>query len=686
MAKGDVLDKLQGHLRSIRRARLDVNAARAEFSGAVTIASRKVLQKQDVSLCRQTFDPVQSVKSKPARTKLARGRLKKVEEEVLVNTFITLDSETAPLEDRRITDRRGRLCTATVRLSDLEEIARPESVLSVELADTVKAPTPALGDGAVAEEGRPRPDLGDARLVEKHGYGRGQSGKPVLVGIIDVGGFDFAHPDFLDPAGESRFVRIWDQGGDVHAPPEGYAYGAEFLQEHLNLALRQAPKVGLPATELEPQSQRERSSHATHVASIAAGNGGICRNAMIAGVLISLPPEDQDRRLSFYDTTRIAHAVDYLFDVGEQVDAGAVVINISLGTNGGAHDDSAAVTRWIDSSLATPGRAVCVAAGNAGQEAPLHPQDLGFLMGRIHTSGRIPATNLERDLHWIVVGDGVEDISENELEIWYGAQDRFAVQLRTPGGEWLGPVKPGEFIENLMLSDRTFVSIYNERYDVANGDNKVSLYLSPFMSRDGVAGITPGRWVVRLIGQEVRDGSFHGWIERDDPMPVGRLEGRAYWRFPSFFAEGSNVDSNSISSLACGPRIIGVANLDEKTNRINVTSSQGPTRDRRFKPDGAAPGTDILAANGFVPDVPWIRMTGTSMASPYVAGVVGLMLAIRPSLTAAQIGGIIQRTARPLPGATYAWQNDAGFGVIDPAACLKEAAEAGTMKRLNPRG
>ena len=32
-------------------------------------------------------------------------------------------------------------------------------------------------------------------------------------------------------------------------------------------------------------------SHGTHVASIAAGNRGVCRNAAIAGVLIDLPDE-----------------------------------------------------------------------------------------------------------------------------------------------------------------------------------------------------------------------------------------------------------------------------------------------------------------------------------------------------------------------------------------------------------
>jgi hypothetical protein len=295
----------------------------------------------------------------------------------------------------------------------------------------------------------------------------------------------------------------------------------------------------------------------------------------------------------------------------------------------------------------------------------------------------VPARELQRDLHWIVVGDGIEDVSENELEIWYGAQDRLAVQVKPPGGEWIGPVEPGKFIENQMLEDRTFVSVYSELYDASNGDNRIAIYLSPFMSRAGVAGVTPGKWTIRLIGREIRDGGFHGWIERDDIAPIGRVGKKVYWRFPSFFAAGSNVDESSVSSLACGPRVISVANLDEATNRVSVTSSQGPTRDGRFKPEVAAPGMDILAASGFDADLPWVRMSGTSMASPHVAGVVGLMLAMSDKLTAAQIGGIIRRTARPLPGQTYAWSNDAGYGQIDPLSCLREVRELSCMRRLN---
>ena len=117
--------------------------------------------------------------------------------------------------------------------------------------------------------------------------------------------------------------------------------------------------------------------------------------------------------------------------------------------------------------------------------------------------------------------------------------------------------------------------------------------------------------------------------------------------YPSFFSTRSNVDAYSVNSLACGERILSVGNYDTKRFRPNVTSSQGPTRNGRAKPEILAPGTDILAANGFASlREPWVGMTGTSMASPYAAGVAGLMLAMEPSRTAVQIIGIMRRTAK----------------------------------------
>lgn len=386
-----------------------------------------------------------------------------------------------------------------------------------------------------------------------------------------------------------------------------------------------------------------------------------------------MPRGDRDaRQWTFSDSSRIVHAVEYLLDLAERHDK-PISINISLGTNGGPHDGSNGPCRWIDSSLGIPGRSICVAAGNAGQEKGLTKDDLGWIMGRIHTSGQVPSRGLDIDLEWVVVGDGIADVSENELEIWYGAQDRITVAVQPPGSTQWYSVAPREFIENKRLPNGTMLSVYNELYHPTNGDNYIAVYLSPFMDLANFGPVTPGVWKVRLHGDEIRDGRFHAWIERDDPMELDRRENLRAFRFPSFFSEASNVDSHSIGSLGCAHRVVAVANVDGAAGRVNISSSQGPTRDGRNKPDIAAHGTNIVAAKGFDKPTDYVSMTGTSMASPYVCGVIGLMLAAKPNLNAAQCLGILRRTAHPLPSHGYQWRNDAGYGLIDAAAAIQEA-------------
>jgi subtilisin family serine protease len=673
---GSELRKLAPKLRMIANGSEVVNTLRAEQSSTVVVKDHQLLN----SVPRLREQGARPTRPDALPKEAKRGKLKRVPSSAYTNVFVELveDARSMPEALRSLkTVRKQNLVTATVRLSELGELLADVSVNAIEPGERIVFSPPI----EISREVRTPSD--DVRRVI-NGEEEHQGGQGVLIGIIDVQGFDFSHPDFLDAGGNTRFLRIWDQGGDTHLPPRRFGYGAVITQDHMNDAIKSAPQHGVPPHQLEPQSQMALSSHGTHVASIAAGNLGVCPNAYIAGVLVSLPVEDMDRRTSFYDSTRIAHAVDYLFELGHELNV-PVSINISLGTNGHAHDASSPTDRWIDYALTTPGRSVCVAAGNAGQESPAEPGDIGFVVGRIHTSGRIPAAGLTQNIEWIIVGDGIADLSENELEIWYSPQDRIAVEIKPPDSdEWIGPVEPGEYIENQELPNKTFVSVYNELYSPANGHNYIACYLSPFLSEHGVVGVRAGTWIVRVHGRDIRDGTYHGWIERDDPRRLGRTGVQEAWSFPSFFSRISNVDNSSVSSLACGHRVVSVANFDEQNERIHITSSQGPTRDGRQKPEITAPGSDIVAANGFDPEEPWVSMTGTSMASPYVAGVIGLMFAMEPKLTAAQIAGIVHRTAKPLPGADFTWQDDAGFGRIDSAACLKEAALINQRRDLTP--
>lgn len=714
--RDDTSRKLHPWLRVIRNGDAIVNAVRADGSTrmACSVSTDADAGGTDVApayaeqaeLSTPNTPLLEAAAPAPPKRLPKRAKLEEQPPatDAFVNVFIEFAPESRPGSDERIDaaiervreliasrsvkmqstgdvpiglpQTRRNFISATIPVSMLDELDSEPGIAFIHPAEPLKLDAPDVVP--VNEQTIPSRN---ADLAKK--FGRGDK---VMIGIIDVGGFDFSHPEFLDDSGKTRIEAIWDQGGDFRKAPDGFTYGSEFTRAQLDRAIEGAKTPGLPPAQwIERQSQVQPGSHGTHVASIAAGRNGVCPDAVIAGVIIDVPdPGDtmQRRRATFSDTSRITDAVEYLLGLAERHKL-PISINISLGTNGGSHDGASGVSRWLDALLATPGRAICVAAGNAGQEKAKDPTDLGFIMGRVHTSGVVAARGLEVELDWTVMGDGMEDISENEMEIWYGAQDRFSVGIKPPGpSEWYW-VPPMRYIQNKRLADGVTFSIYNELYHTTNGANYIALYLSPNLDPKNFRGIKAGVWKVRLRGEEVRDGRFDAWIERDDPREIGREGGRRFFRFPSFFSERSLVDSHSITSLACGQRVIAVANLDDERQQIHATSSQGPTRDGRFKPEIAAPGTNIRAANGFgEPEQPYVAMTGTSMACPYVTGVVGLMLSNKPELTAAQIGGILQRTASPLAGGSYSWVNDVGFGRINAAAALGEALEINTRLEI----
>src|SRR5262245_20515505 len=320
--------KLQPKLQMIANGSGEVNAVRAEQCAALRISSPKLLK----TLRRRSAREDRAVTRRRVRRVPARGSLKTISSGVEVNVFVQLrEGDGLPGPLRGEVARKGNVVSARVPLNALPALARDPEVAFVEIGEALKKPQPVLSTGPIAA-----PAAAERRFGAESAHGFGED---VLIGIVDVQGFDFSHPDFLDSAGRTRFVNIWDQGGSSRPGPGGprFDYGSEIRKEHLQAALSAAPHAGVPAYELEPQSQMAEGSHGTHVASIAAGNRGVCRKAPIAGVLISLPEADEDRRKSFYDSTRIADAVDYLVALAATMKK-RVSINISLGTNGHAHD------------------------------------------------------------------------------------------------------------------------------------------------------------------------------------------------------------------------------------------------------------------------------------------------------------------------------------------------------------
>jgi serine protease AprX len=108
-------------------------------------------------------------------------------------------------------------------------------------------------------------------------------------------------------------------------------------------------------------------------------------------------------------------------------------------------------------------------------------------------------------------------------------------------------------------------------------------------------------------------------------------------------------------------------------------SSRGPTADGRIKPDVSAPGVDITSAQTGT-TAGYVATSGTSMATPFVAGVALLMRDTNPSLTPQQVKSAVTSTAldwarggNNRTAGTSGADIDYGAGRLDAYAALTAA-------------
>ncbi|MFD3259018.1 S8 family serine peptidase [Paenibacillus lentus] len=86
--------------------------------------------------------------------------------------------------------------------------------------------------------------------------------------------------------------------------------------------------------------------------------------------------------------------------------------------------------------------------------------------------------------------------------------------------------------------------------------------------------------------------------------------------------------------------------------------------------DVMAPGSNIYST---YPNGQYTSMSGTSMATPHVAGVLGLMRSVNPNLTPAAARDILRNTAQPAGSS-----NQYGYGIVDAYAAVQAAGGGGT--------
>lgn len=72
------------------------------------------------------------------------------------------------------------------------------------------------------------------------------------------------------------------------------------------------------------------------------------------------------------------------------------------------------------------------------------------------------------------------------------------------------------------------------------------------------------------------------------------------------------------------------------------------------------------------------RLTGTSMATPMVAGIAAMILAREPDLTPAQLRSRLIADTEPVPGTSGAFSDEYGYGLADPAKAMTQVSADGS--------
>ena len=139
-------------------------------------------------------------------------------------------------------------------------------------------------------------------------------------------------------------------------------------------------------------------------------------------------------------------------------------------------------------------------------------------------------------------------------------------------------------------------------------------------------------------------------------------------------AMGNDGTANP-SFPAAYPDVIAVGAIDSTDHRATFSQTGAHI-------DVVAPGVSVLST---VPGG-YGSKSGTSMATPHVAGVAALIRSVKPAATVAEVTTILRSTARalrdnpadPVPSDAYGW------GLVDAAAALASAAPPVIVRTVKP--
>jgi len=496
------------------------------------------------------------------------------------------------------------------------------------------------------------------------------NGSGVVMAFLDSG-IEFSHPDFQHEDGSTRIRWLWDQnmtsGGTT--PPD-FGYGQEW------------DSISINNGECTHSEASVYFGHGSNVSGIGAGNGfavnnfeGVAPKADIITVAIRF---DNDFLNNVVDATK--YAFDKSAEIGKPC-----VINASLGTYSGSHDGTDLAAQMIDDLIEQQtGRSFVCAAGNAG--------NINFHLGY--------DAETDSSFTWFYYSAVQQSVL---YEWWIDAADASNFNFSI-GADITNPYTyRGRTKYYNLVNDFNFVSGVATRKDTLfyNATRLGIITFTAYKYDSSYAcdvtikpDLTTYYW--RFITQG--SGRFDAWsgtntTATSDMITILPDE----ITFPDI-ARYKLPDNNEtiVSSFTCSDKVISVANYTNRNEYINfygqpqvnsdvvgalaVSSSFGPTRDGRVKPEIAAPGNTTLASGQFstlyalIASAPGKvalggmhdRNGGTSMASPVVAGVAAMYLQKNPTASWKEVKTAITSTAKSdsLTGFNLP-DNKWGYGKVD---------------------
>lgn len=546
----------------------------------------------------------------------------------------------------------GNICSITGSIQSIKELSRLKEVSRIEYTEHK---IQLMGDTCVVRNRIKDIKLGTPPLSQAY------DGSGVVVGIIDSG-TDFNHPDFKDINGKSRIKFLWDmtKPSAVNTPTP-FGYGQEWNNTQIDLG--QCTHDDLA-----------HYGHGTNSSGIAAGNGysinkyeGMAPKADLVVVALDF------NRPGF----TISDALQYIITKAQVLNK-PVVVNASVGDYYGSHDGTDLESQIINNMIANvPGRALVAAAGNAG---PI----------KFHVGYNV--TNTDTNFTWIKNNGNRIYVSEfadtNQIK-----NVKYSVSVTNPGFTDLGSMTFKSYNYALNTTKRDTIYYNTKRIGIVESVADINTFgvyeLALTIKSDSLGYL----WGISHTG----NGRIDSW--NFDYVTTALPTASQYPKITKYVM--ADTLQTIVSSFQCSDEVITVGNYVNRNqykdvnNNIQITSdipgklhfssSSGPTRDNRIKPDITATGATILASSPlahilnlktnapYLVDEGGFHVTagGTSAASPVVAGLAALYFQKHPTATNQQLKtAIINCAYQDYFTGTALPNNNWGYGKLDGFATM----------------